>query len=375
MSLIQWELTKIFKQKSLYFVGLFLFGWFALVTFTNTYDTKVTREVFNEWEGPITAEKIAAAEKLNAEVNEYFSKENTVNEQKNAEAGLTETIAMSQNIALTIKEREGDLNQLIKEAESNGNQSLAAKLELQRDMYNDVKIDRISYYKAPQEAVDFVNVFGLILTGAFLLIGLSGIYSNEHASGVENYILSAKKGRSATMRAKLMAASIFAVVVVLFWEAFNLITRTAVFGTKGWDLPIQYSFKYFFSPYSLTFMEYHMIQISLHILAAIAFAGLIVLVSTLSKSTVISFFISGFLFGVPILAQSIMNVETIWVNKMLTLSLTNIMKVEELFMNFISYNVFGYPVLAPYVGIAIAVAVLVGAAVLSVVLIERKQIV
>ncbi|MGA9225400.1 MAG: hypothetical protein WB217_03570, partial [Mesobacillus sp.] len=203
----------------------------------------------------------------------------------------------------------------------------------------------------------------------------SGIYSNEQATGVENYILSAKKGRSATMRAKLIAASIFAIVVVLFWEAFNLITRTAVFGTKGWDLPIQYSFKYFFSPYSLTFMEYHMIQISLHILAAIAFAGLIVLVSTLSKSTVISFFVSGFLFGVPILAQSIMNVETIWVNKMLTLTLTNIMKVEELFMNFNSYSVFGYPLLAPFAGIAIAVAVLVGTAVLSVVLIERKQIV
>ncbi|MEH7444143.1 hypothetical protein V7201_17660 [Bacillus sp. JJ1122] len=375
MSLIKWELMKIFKQKSLYFVALFLFGWFTLVLFTNMHETTATREVFNEWEGPITTEKLAAAEKLNAEVNEFFSKENAVNERKSAEAGLTETIAMSQNIASTIKEREDDLNQLIKKVEANGNHSLAAKLKLQKDMYNEVKIDKISYYKAPQEAVDFVNVFGLILTGAFLLIGLCGIYSNEHASGVENYILSAKKGRKATMQAKLMAASIFAVAVVVLWEAFNLISRTAVYGTKGWDLPIQYSFKYFFSPYSLTFMEYHMIQIALHILAAIAFAGLIVLVSTLSKSTVISFFVSGFLFGTPILAQSIMNVETIWVNKMLTLTLTNIMKVEELFMNFISYNVFGYPVLAPYVGIAIAVAVLVGAVVLSVVLIERKQIV
>jgi hypothetical protein len=375
MNLIKWELMKIFKQKSLYIIGLFLFSWFAFVLFSNTYETETTQKVYKEWEGKITAEKMAAAEKVNADLNEYFSKEQvSPDARKNAESAVVENIAQSQHIESTRNEMVVELDKRIVQAKEKGDRSLINELQLQINMYNEVEINKISYYRGPLEAVDFVNVFGLILSGLFLLIGLSGIYSNEHSSGVENYILSTKNGRKATMTAKLAAAAIFAVVVVVVWEVFNLITRTVVYGTKGWDMPIQYSFKYFFSPYSLTFMEYHMIQLGIHLVAAIAFAGVIVVVSTLSKTTVVSFFVSGFIFGVPVLAQSIMNSNEEWVRIALRYTLTNIMKVEGLFMNFISVNVFGYPIIAPYIGIALAAVVLVLSGIAALFLIEKKQI-
>ncbi|WHY67511.1 hypothetical protein [Neobacillus sp. SuZ13] len=357
MSVIKWELVKIFKQKSLYFIGIFLFGWFTMIAF-DVENPKISQEVYQKWEGPITAEKIAEAEKVNKELTEYFLAESAPDERRSAESAVVENIAYSQNIKAQIKERAAGLDQLIKEENEKGNIALANKLELQKDMYNQVEINKISYYKAPMEAVDFVNVFGLVLTGVFLLIGLTGIYSNEHSSGVDNYILSTKNGRVITMRAKLWASFIFTTIVVIGWDVFNLVVRTVIYGTKGWDLPIQYSFKYFTSPYSLTFMEYHLIQIGIHLLAALAFAGVIVVVSTLSKSTVISFFISGFLFGIPLLAKSIMTIDTIWISKIFRFTLTNIMKVEDLYMNFISLNFWGYPVLVPYVGIVVTVVIL-----------------
>lgn len=373
MDLIKWELVKIFKQKSLYIIAICLFGWFSIIRIDGE-ELEITKDVYRNWAGPITAEKIEKAQNVNKELTEYFSKNPEPNPRRSAESAVVENIALTQNINNTIEERNKSLEKLIKSAKEDGDTALASKLELQKDMYNDIKLDKISYYGAPREAIDFVNVFGLILTGVFLLIGLSGIYSNEHASGVENYILSAKNGRAKTMVAKLFAAFIFTSVVVFVWEIFNLAMRTAIYGTEGWDLPIQLSHKYFASPYSLTFMEYHMMQVGIHLLAALAFAGVVVLISTLSKSTMLSFFVSGVLFGIPVLAQSIMDIESIWLNKALTFTLTNIMKVEGMYMNFMSVDIFGQPVLAPFVGVAVSFIVLTFAVFFARYLIGKKQI-
>jgi ABC-type transport system involved in multi-copper enzyme maturation permease subunit len=373
MELIKWELVKIFKQKSLYIVGIVLFGWFSIIRIDGE-EIDITRDVYRAWAGPITAEKIEKAEKVNQELTEYFAKNPEPNPRKSAESAVVENIALSQNIKNSIAERNKSLDKLIDKAREDGDSSLASKLEMQKNMYDEVKMDRIAYYGAPRETIDFVNVFGLILTGVFLLVGLSGIYSNEHTSGVENYILSAKNGRAKTMRAKLFASFIFTTVVVLVWEIFNLVTRTLIYGTEGWDLPIQYSFKYFASPYSLTFMEYHMMQVSLHLLAALAFAGVMVVISTLAKSSMISFFVSGVLFGIPVLIQSIVDIESLWLRKLMTYTLTNIMKVEGLYMNFISVDILGQPVLAPFVGILVAFVVLTVAVFCARYLIGKKQI-
>jgi len=374
MIMVKWELIKIFRQKSLYIAAIILFSLFAYTIFTNGYETEMTQKAYKKWEGPLTTEKVKEAEKLNAELAEFFSVDGQMDEAKVRQSGVIETIAYANNIKNTISERERDLNKLIKQAEGKGDHALANKLKLQKNMYGEINVDRFSYHTGPVHSVDFVNVDGMILTGVFLLIGLSGIYANEHSSGVENYLLSAKNGRWRTMKAKLAAAFIFAAATVLSWEAFNLIGNALKYGTKGWDLPIQYSFKYYFSPYSFTFAEYHFIQVCIHLFAAIAFAGLIVVISTLVKSSLITLFIAGFLYGAPELFQSFLGAEQQWLNNFFRFTLTGIMKVEDLFMNFISLDVFGKPILAPFVGIAAASFALVLSVLLSGYLIRKKQI-
>lgn len=374
MIMVKWELIKIFRQKSLYLAAIILFSLFAYTIFANGYETEMTQKAYEKWEGPLTSEKVKEAEKLNAELAGYFSTDGQVDEAKGRQAGVIENIAYANNIGNTISEREKDLNKLIKQAEGKGEHALANKLRLQKSMYGKINVDRFSYHVGPVQTVDFVNVYGMILTGVFLLIGLSGIYANEHSSGVENYLLSAKNGRWRTMKAKLAAASIFAAVTIFSWEAFNLIGNALKYGTKGWDLPIQYSFKYYFSPYSFTFAEYHFIQVSIHLFAAIAFAAMIVVISTLAKSSLITLFIAGFLYGAPELFQSFLGAEQQWLNHFLRFTLTGIMKVEDLFMNFISLNVFGKPILAPFLGLAAASFVLVLSVILSSYMIRKKQI-
>ncbi|WP_042454717.1 ABC transporter permease [Neobacillus dielmonensis] len=371
--MIRWELIKIFKQKSLYFAGIFMFGWLTLVSLTNVWDNDVTRDVYREWQGPITQEKIERADKLRAELENQHS-ENGYDDKTSALAGVSNDITLAHTIQLQNQQLAADYTQLSKQAEQKGDQLEKNRMDLAKDMYSNVKVDKISYYAAPREAIDFVNVFGLILTGLFLIIGLSGIYSNEHATGVENYILSTKNGRQVTMKAKLIASFIFTIIVVVVWEAYNLLMKTALYGTDGWDLPIQFAYKYQASPFSLTFFEYHLIQLGLHLLAALAFAGVIVVISTLAKSSVLSFFLSGLLYGVPIVAQSIMSVDIRWVDRLLTFTLTNIMKVEALYMNFITVNISNYPILLPYVGVVVCMVTLVIAVFLSMSLIKRKQI-
>ncbi|WP_462412716.1 hypothetical protein [Neobacillus sp. Marseille-QA0830] len=371
--MIKWELIKILKQKSLYFAGIFMFGWLTLVSLTNVWDTSTTRDVYSEWEGPLTQEKIEKADKVRTELDHSDFK-NGYDARTNALSGVIADITLAHTVQTENQQKVADLDQLIKKADQKGDQLEVNRLSLAKDMFNDVKIDKISYHAAPREAIDFINVFGLILTGMFLIIGLSGIYSNEHSTGVENYILSTKNGRQVTMKAKLIASFIFTIMVVFVWEAYNLIMKTILYGTEGWDLSIQYAYKYQASPFSLTFLEYHLIQLGLHLLAAFAFAGLIVVISTLAKSSVLSFFISGLLYGVPILAQSILSLDIRWMDRVLALTLTNIMKVEALYMNFITVNISNFPILLPYIGIIICIVMLVIAVLLSMSLIKRKQI-
>jgi hypothetical protein len=377
VNLITWELIKIFKQKTLFVSAIFIFGLLTFDVFTAGYETVITQKAYKEWEGPLTEEKVQKAEKVNAELNEYFSKEPPPppDEFKFAQLGAIENVAYGNNINITLLEKRKDIEKLIVEAKSQNDNALVNKLKLQRDMYNEIHIDKITYFQGPQQIVDFVNTYGLVLTAVFLLVGLAGIYSNEHSSGVENYILSTKNGRKKTMMAKLAASSIFGIVAVLFWEAFNLFANTVKYGPKGWDIPLQYSFKYYFSPYNFTFMEYHMIQIGLHVLGAVAFAAVIVLISTVAKSTMISFFVSGSLFAIPILLESMMNMQLQWVTDMLRYTLTNIMKVEGLFMDFFSVNLLGQPILAPFIGLAISVIILLLSTVLARYIIVKKQVV
>ncbi|HET7627078.1 MAG TPA: hypothetical protein VFK44_01705 [Bacillales bacterium] len=350
MQLFKFELYKIFKQKIIYVAFFLLILMSTGFTFYNA--SPLQQKIYDQWEGPLTAEKVEKANQANKKLIAHLeANENNpvVTESDEIKLGLYEEIAMAQKIKQRFQERQQKLEQK--------NNSLAEK---ESDMIDDIDFSHFSYYKGPMKDIDFVNFFAFGITAAMLLIGLAPIYSNEYSSGVDHYLLSSKKGRKALAWAKIGAVAVYTFLVVIAWELWNLFFNFLQYGNEGWHMPIQYDFDYFFSPYPLTMFEYHWVQFGIHLLGAFAFALLIVLTSSLCKNVLITFFINGFVFTVPLIMYEMIRVD--WLRAVLTFSFIYVMKVWYLFDEFSTVNLFGYPMLYP----VFAVIVMMGLSILFV---------
>jgi len=84
------------------------------------------------------------------------------------------------------------------------------------------------------------------------------------------------------------------------------------------------------------------------IFGAASFGLLVMLLSVFSRSPLIPFFIGGAVYGIPIFLGSILRIDALWARTPVDFSYTQVVKVEQLFMTFRAFNVFGYPVLYAY---------------------------
>ncbi|UAL47186.1 hypothetical protein K7887_20425 [Sutcliffiella horikoshii] len=366
MELLKFELYKIFKQKTVYIT------FFLAILFSTGFTFQLTeqweKDLYKEWEGPITAEKVKLAEEKNAVLMKkledapddepfFFS------ERENAEMAVYEGVVWAAGV-------ERNTVAYIKELDR-ADATAADKLNVA--MLNKLDTSYFAYNVGPGKVIDFASVFSIFITGAMLLIGLSAIYTQEYSSGVENYLLSARKGRKQLLWAKVGAASVYTVVIVLAWEVFNLAWNTVQFGSEGWGTPFQHYFKYYFSPYDFTMLEYHLVQMAFHLLGAVSFAVLIVLVSSFSKNALISFFVCSALFGMPFLVVEMLMLPQ-WVENLFTFTHIFTMNVEPLFDFFKTVNVFGTPVLYPFVAVVMMVIVSGVAVLVNLRYMKRKEL-
>ncbi|WP_075619890.1 ABC transporter permease subunit [Paenisporosarcina indica] len=363
MQLLKFELYKLFKQKIIYITFFLLIIFSTGFTFETTTDSE--RELYKQWEGSITEETLQQAE---IESNKITKKIEglefgiPLSENEQIKYGIYENIAFIQG---SQRNREEKLKQL--ENENNYN------TKLEQEMITKVDRPYFSYSKAPMEIIDYASFYAIFITGAMLLIGLSSIYTNETSSGTDNYILSSKKGRNSLAWAKITASLIFTVIVVLAWEVFNIGINFIKFGIGDWQTPIQNMFKYFFSPYGLNMFDFHLIQLSTHLLAAFCFALLIILVSSVSKNSLISFLINGVIFAIPI-----MFVETVmmpnWLRDVFSFSFIYLMKVEFLFEGFKTVNLFGFPVIYPILAVIWMIVMSIVFVMLTLQVIKNKEV-
>ncbi|MFD1356874.1 hypothetical protein ACFQ4X_03095 [Fictibacillus halophilus] len=342
--LMEFELYKIFKQRTVY-ITFFLLLLFS-TGFTFNHSTEMERQLYKDWEGPITKEKIELAEKEYQNLMKVLDQRaeggqsgHIITDQEQTQSGIYETIAFIKNSEQRLKNRYKEIQQ-----DNNYN------TELEKSMIQKVDLSYFSYNEGPRETVDYASTYALLITGAMLLIGLSTTYTQEYSSKVDRYILSSSKGRESLLWSKIMAALIYACSIVLITETFNLICNGIRFGYDGWTSPIQNMPTYFFSNYSFTLIEFHLIQLGIHLLAAFSFALLIILVSSLCKNSFISFMINGVIFALPYWFVESMNLPT-WLDDVFSFSFLYIMKVEFLFHHFNTVNLFGIPLLYPVVAL------------------------
>lgn len=346
MALFQMELYKLFSQKIIYIV------FFVLVLFstgfTYYHGAAEEREVYQSFEGTITEEKLALAQKEVEVLNEKLYAEEGIQltDDEWTLMGVYESITYGSQI-------EQNKVELIQELDAKN--SIAAKHE--KSMHEQIDTSYFAYNKGPIETIDYASFFSIMITGAMLLIGLATTFTQEHYTGVDNYILSAKKGRKPIVYAKLAAAFVYTVAVVLGWEIFNLIWNGIQFSHNGWDTAIQYSFKYYFSPFSFTMLEFHLIELGFHLLGACAFAFTIVLVSALCKNSFVSLIISGSIFAVPYFLMEAVDLPKV-LEHMLQFSFLYVMNVEKFFSSYQAIELFGVIVLYAILAVIVMIGVL-----------------
>lgn len=202
--------------------------------------------------------------------------------------------------------------------------------------------------------IDFFKTYGFIIYAAMILFGLSSIFSEEYASGTDNFLLTAKRGKRQLVSAKVKAALLFSVVVGFIITAWNVGLNGLLFGTSGMNYPIQ-SIPLYGAPFHLTILKYIYIAIVIFLFSGLAFSCLVMLVSALNRSSLISFFISASIFVLPELISKVMHHP--WSETLLNFSYTGLLQVSRLFYRFLAYNVFGRPVLYPTLVIPIVIVI------------------
>jgi hypothetical protein len=197
-----------------------------------------------------------------------------------------------------------------------------------------------------------MNIIAVInpdVTGTMLLIGLSTIFTREYSSGVDNYILSSKTGKKELIWAKVGAALIYTFLVVFMFEIVNVAVNIWEFGVEGWGDRLQSFPPFADSPYNLSMLEFHFVQLGVHFLGACGFALLIVLISSISKNSLTSFIINTCIFVVPVL-EFVNNIAIPWILAVLPFVFYNIMHAKSYFVEYNAVNILGqsvsYPVFA-----------------------------
>lgn len=374
--LLKFELHKIFRQKTIY-IALLLLLLLTMGSLNGQYGGVMSGSYYHSWEGELTGQKLESSEAAMQELRgKYEGKEMQWDREDQSKAGVHEEISNLHFKETKRSERAEELKQYVADAERNGERGYELrKAELELSMLESFKINRFYYSRGAGEIIDFMNTFGLVISGALLLVGLSSVFSNEYATGMDQFQLSSRLGRKQLVSAKIAASLLYMGCVVAAWEAFNMIYQLSKYGGGGWQSPIQKLFKYSYSPYSFDLATYSFVQIGMHLLGAVGLVAVILLVSAFCRNTMLSFLISGTLFALPIVVVNILKIDIGWVTDILTFSITKIMSVEILFANFRAVNLFGLPVLYPFVAIAVMVATIVISLRLLYGTMKRKEVV
>ncbi|MEI5906850.1 hypothetical protein WAK64_07230 [Bacillus spongiae] len=374
--LVKFELYKIFKQKSIY-IGLFLI---LLLSSLNDFNIPLVdsykpkdlqgemQKVSQNWEGELTNEKIEAADTFQESfIQKGFDR--SLTKEEAAEDYMVQSFydyVNVEKVAIPYRIQELD-NELTKYSE---NDFSYKKAILEKNMLQNIKADTVEHKAGAENIIEFSGYFSRYITGIILLIGLAGIFVNENNTGMDQLVYSSKHGRRKGVTAKIIASIIYVLFVILSWVSYTVLMNTYIYGSSGWDAPIQVAnLVSQLSPYDLTMLEYFLIQIGIHLLVAIAFMSFVLIVSALSKNILTSFIISGTVFILPTISFGI----PLW-EYVMKYSFANFLISPEFTENLTVYNLFGNPVLTPYVHYPFIAIVTIILMVVVFKTIKRKQV-
>jgi len=388
LELLKYELYKIYSRKIIYvaLIGFLLiyilYAWdLASRTDYGFHDNSGIKNFLRETEGPLTLGKAEKAEKelamLRAQSVEAYAKTGGIPSDEATDyrhaLGAADRFKLSvyNDILLTWSrlEHQKTLQRHVAERLATMRAKRSEEYQyreaaLHYRMLTGLTPAVFYYRRGWQEIIDFFNTLGLIFMGGLILLSLSPVFSEEYSTNMDSLLLSSKHGKRKLVTAKLIASTITVLSFVVFFAAVNVGTNSFILGLGGSSSRLQELIKYFASPFNLTLGDYFLVQLIVHILGSTAFGLIVLLISVFSRSPLIPFFIGGAVYGIPIFLNSVLRLEGAWVRTLVDFSYTQLVKVEDLFLNFRAFNVFGFPVL--YINVlgafilSISIAVLIG---------------
>ncbi|MDP5274136.1 ABC transporter permease [Chengkuizengella axinellae] len=370
-SLLKFELYKIFSQKSIWITLIIIFLGLSAITLSSTstsYGDSVedTVAAWDKLEGDLSEERIS---KLKDELNK-MDVENLSSPKEKAYGNTISNILFEDFEYSNFKERKAALEQEIQSL-NNSNGTNYEELELKLSMLEKVDLNTTMFNLGPTNIIDNLETFFVIFTALLLIIGLSSVFSKETGTGMNQIILSSTHGRKKVTSAKLLAAVIYVLFIVGIQIIYNVGINTLLYTGQGWDSPLQKIMRFNESPYAFNLLEYFSTQMILHTLFSIGFAILIILISSLSKTSVQSIIISSIIFVIPLILYgfSITNFENY-----IRYGYIYLMTVDHFFVSFKTYNIFGTIILEPYVVTIVFVLVTVIFALLLYPIQKKRQV-
>lgn len=201
------------------------------------------------------------------------------------------------------------------------------------------KLDKENYrYTAGWNYITDFNV-GATLTVILLVVGLASIFSNDYNSNTSQIILSTKEGKRKGVTAKIIAGIIYGSLTFIFVNGMNFLSGSTL-GIDGWNVKATALYGVTGTPFNFTVIKYYFLTLGVVFVGTILFALSIMLCSLLFKNIIPTILIG--------LALYFVSPEAIGLNCLQTLSnmsLATIIRGKHIFGTYITFNIFGTPVM------------------------------
>ena len=133
--------------------------------------------------------------------------------------------------------------------------------------------------------------FSDIVLIIFLFLCVLPLFHQEWVCGMENIILTTKKGGKMYLTGKYISVITGMVMCTVIIAAINYLMFYFIYGLKGSGLPVYTLEEFQYSPYNLTMFQIYLVMIGLKCLALIVISTFLCLVANMIKNTMVSFVI------------------------------------------------------------------------------------
>ena len=195
--------------------------------------------------------------------------------------------------------REDYISRLADDAANSDGSTLArAKVKLLSDYQkSQVKIE----LNLESSANNFIDVnHSAVFPGLIMLViivGLSGIYSDEYISGMQSALLTSKKGRKDVFFSKLSAAFIFITAVVAAMEFSYMIITAVCYHAPKSSISAASTYGLSLTTFGGSVRDFCLRQVSGTLLAGYTLGSIVMCISAFSKNALIPFFTAGLFYG------------------------------------------------------------------------------